>query len=265
MSSIERSAAGAVPTSASWASRVEGDVAADRREHICQAAVTAASSCWQRVERRFLDAEATTRPSPDGGRLAPGTRKRAVVAAARTLFVERGYAATTVEAISDLADVPQATVYRHFGSKVGILKALIDTSIAGDDEPRTVQERPHVASLLAEPDPAELLTGFARMTTEINQRTNEVYRVLVAAASSDPVAADLLADIQQQRSQGQRQIARALARTGSLRDGIREREAADLVHALMSPEIYRLLVVDSGWPTERFQRWLATTVVQQLT
>src|SRR6478752_4766299 len=87
--------------------------------------------------------------------------RRAVVEAARVLFLERGYAATTIEAISDHADVPSATVYRLFSSKLGILKALLDMSIAGDDQPAAVHERPDIASLLTEPDPRRLLAGFA--------------------------------------------------------------------------------------------------------
>jgi AcrR family transcriptional regulator len=190
--------------------------------------------------------------------------RRAVVAAARELFLQRGYAATTVEAISNLADVPPATVYRLFASKLGILEALLDTSIAGDDQPIAVQERPNVASLFAEPDPVELLAGFAGVTTAINQRTNDVYRVLVSAAGSDPAAAELLDEMQRQRDGGQRQIARALARSGSLRTGLREHEAADLIHALMAPEVYRLLVVDRGWSPEKYREWLAATLVHQL-
>jgi AcrR family transcriptional regulator len=191
--------------------------------------------------------------------------RRAVVTAARTLFLDRGYAATTVEAISNLAEVPAATVYRLFASKLGILKALLDASIAGDDQPVAVQERPEVAALFAEPDPVKLLVGFASVTTAINRRTNDVHRVLASAAGSDPAAAELLGEIQQQRSHGQSRIARALARRGSLREELRERDAVDIVHALMSPEVYRLLVVDRGWPPERYRQWLGATLVQQLT
>ncbi len=191
--------------------------------------------------------------------------RRAVVDAARTLFVERGYAATTIEAISERSDVPSATVYRLFSSKLGILKALLDTSIAGDDQPRAVQERADVASLFAEPDPHKLLAGFAGLTTAINQRTNDVYRVLVSAAGSDPAAAELLSELRQQRDRGQGQIARSLARARALKRGLRERDAADLIHALMSPEVYRLLVGDRAWTPERYQQWLATTLAEQLT
>ena len=86
--------------------------------------------------------------------------RAAVVDAARTLFFERGYGATTIEAISALSDVPPATVYRLFSSKRGILKALLDVSIAGDDEAVPMADRPPVRSLLAAPDPRNKVAGF---------------------------------------------------------------------------------------------------------
>lgn len=210
-------------------------------------------------------AEAVKRDAKQGGQARTRLARRAVVGAARTLFLERGYAATTIEAISDLADVPPATVYRLFASKLGILKALIDTSIVGDDQPVAVTERPSIASLFSEPDPRKLLGGFAGVTTEINQRTNDLYRVLVDAARSDPAAADLLDEMQHQRARGQSRIASALDRSKALQKGLSKRDAADLIHALMSPEVYRLLVVDKRWSPEKYQRWLTETLVQQLT
>jgi TetR/AcrR family transcriptional regulator, regulator of autoinduction and epiphytic fitness len=191
--------------------------------------------------------------------------RRAVIDAARTLFLERGYAASTIEAISARSDVPPATVYRLFSSKLGILQALLDTSIAGDDRQLAVHERPDVTALLAEPDPGKLLAGFAGVTTAINERTSDVYRVLAGAAGSDAAAAELLDVINQQRERGQGQIAHALARAHALQPGLRERDAADVIHALMSPEVYRLLVGDRRWKPERYQRWLTQTLTRQLT
>ncbi|HLM18444.1 MAG TPA: helix-turn-helix domain-containing protein [Acidimicrobiia bacterium] len=190
--------------------------------------------------------------------------RRAVVDAARELFLERGYAATTVEAISALADVPPATLYRLFASKLGILKALLDQSIAGDDAPVAVAARPDVAPLFEEPDPIALLAGFAGVTTAINERTNDLHRVLVGAAESDPAAAELLAEIRDQRGRGQRQIARTLSRRRVLQPRLTAREAEDRVHALMSPEVYRLLVVDRDWSPEQYRTWLTATLAQQL-
>jgi len=206
-------------------------------------------------------------PSAPAGHGQARTRlaRRAVIGAARDLFLQRGYAATTIDAISAGSDVPVATVYRLFGSKLGILKTLVDTSISGDDEPEAVPDRPAVASVFAETDPARLLGRVAAVTTAINQRSNDVYRVLVSAAGSDPAAAGLLGAIREQRDRGQSQVVRALVRTGSLRDGLPESDAADVIHAVMSPEVYRLLVIDRGWPPGRYQDWLAATLRQQLT
>ena len=190
--------------------------------------------------------------------------RAAVVQAAQALFLDRGYAATTIEAISDTADVPPATVYRLFSSKLGILKALGDLSIAGDDEALAVQDRPQVAALFAEPSPRKQLAGFAHINVAISTRTEHIYRVLVSAAASDPEAGALLADYHRQRDQGQGQIARALARAGALRPRLRERDAADIIHALMSPDLYRLLVTERGWAPERYERWLAATLIDQL-
>jgi AcrR family transcriptional regulator len=190
--------------------------------------------------------------------------RAAVVDAARTLFLERGYGATTIEAISARSDVPPATVYRLFSSKRGILKALLDVSIAGDDEAVPMANRPPVRSLLADPDLMNMVAGFAGVAAQVNSRTAPIYRILVSAAASDPDAAALLDELTRQRQQGQGRIARSLARAGALRPKLRERDAGDIIHALMSPEMYGLLVVDRGWPPERYETWLTDTLVDQL-
>jgi AcrR family transcriptional regulator len=199
-----------------------------------------------------------------GGQARTRLARRAVVDAARTLFVDRGYQATTIDAISSRSDVPAPTVYRLFSSKLGILKAVLDSSIAGDDQALSLPERPELTALFAEVEPLKLLAGFAAITVAINARSGDVYCILSSAAGSDPAAAELLAEYQQQRDDGQGRIARSLARARALRPGLRERDATDLIHALMSPELYRLLVIDRGWPSHRFQQWLAHTLADQL-
>jgi len=207
-----------------------------------------------------------TDPTPHDDRGQARTRfaRRAVVDAARDLFVERGYAATTIDAISDRSDVPTATVYRLFSSKLGILKALLDVSIAGDDQGLTLQHRPVVAALFADPDPEKLLTGFAGISVAINTRSSGIYRILLSAASADPEASALHADYMSTRDLGQGLIAAALARAGALRAGLKERDAADIIHALMSPDLYRLLVSDRRWNPKRYQQWLAELLIDQL-
>lgn len=188
-----------------------------------------------------------------------------MIDAAHALFLERGYVATTIDAISERSDVPAATVYRLFSSKLGILHALLDTSIGGDDQAVPMQQRPDVAALLAESDPTKILADFVGIAVAINTRSNDLYRILSSAAMSDPAAAELFADYQRQRSEGQGGVARSLARRRALRPGLRERDAADLIHALASPELYRLLVVDRAWPLDRYEKWLVSTLNAQLT
>ena len=190
--------------------------------------------------------------------------RAAVVEAARALFLERGYAATTIEAVSDVSDVPPATVYRLFSSKLGILKALLDGSIAGDDEAVALPDRPHVRALLADRDPRNQISGLACLIRGIMSRAEPLHRILVSAAGSDPEAAALLAELMRQRQHGHAQIARSLARAGALRPKLRERDADDIIHALTSPEVYRLLVCDRGWPPERYEQWLKDILIDQL-
>jgi AcrR family transcriptional regulator len=190
--------------------------------------------------------------------------RAAIVDAARTLFLERGYAATTIEAISDASDTPQATVYRLFSSKLGILKAVVDVSIGGDDQAVAMADRPQVRALLADPDPRQQLLGFAALLRDVMQRVGPVHRLLAEAARSDEDAAALLAEIARQRQEGQHRIARSLARSKAPRPGLRERDAADLIYALASPELYGLLVIDRGWSGERYEKWLAAILTEQL-
>jgi AcrR family transcriptional regulator len=190
--------------------------------------------------------------------------RAAVVEAARTLFLDRGYAATTVEAISDASDTSQPTIYRLFGSKLGILRALLDISIGGDDRAVAMADRPQVLTMLGDPDPRRQLAGFAALLRRLMDRAAPVHRILADAARSDEDAAALLAEVARQRQEGQQRIARSLARSKALRPHLRERDAADVIHALASPELYGLLVLDRGWSGERYEQWVREILTEQL-
>ena len=189
--------------------------------------------------------------------------RTAVLDSARELFLARGYAATTMDAVSELSGVPAATVYRLFSSKLGLLKALLDRALFGDDDPARMAAQ-HVPALLADPDPRRQLTAFARIARAMISQATGIYQILAGAATSDPQAAGLLADYTQTREQGQGRLPQALAAAGVLRPGLGERDAADIIHALASPELYHLLVTVRGWPPERYERWLAATLISQL-
>lgn len=204
------------------------------------------------------------RPPRAAGQARTRRTRAAVVDAARALFLERGYAGTTIEAISEASGTPQATVYRLFSSKLGILECVLDTSIAGDDRAVAMLDRPQVRALLSDRDPRNQLAGFAAMLRGLMGRTAPVHRILSDAARSDQGAASLLVEIARQRHEGQRRIARALALSGALRPELRERDAGDIIHALASPEVYGLLVLDRGWTGKRYESWLREILIGQL-
>ncbi len=195
--------------------------------------------------------------------------RAAVLDAARALFLERGYAATTFEAISAASSVPSATVYRLFSSKLRLLQELFNATlhegvVGADGEPVPVPDHPRLAALLAEPDPRVQVALFAGIARDILSRGSEVYPILVTAAGSDPQAAALLAAYTRTREQGQGHLSLCLADRRSLRPGLSERTAADIVHALASPEVYRLLVTGRGWSPGQYEQWLAATLAGQL-
>lgn len=188
--------------------------------------------------------------------------RAAVVEAARTLFIDQGYVATTIGAISGAAGVPEPTVYRLFSSKLGILKSLLDVSIAGDAADVPLAERPAIRAAFEAPDPADRIAGFASIVADVNARVGPLYRILLGAAGADPEAATLLDELTEQRGRGQQGLVRSLA--SALRPGLTTRAAADVVHALASPEVHHLLVVDRRWSCDRYERWLADTLTGQL-
>jgi AcrR family transcriptional regulator len=209
-------------------------------------------------------AEAVKSRSYDNSRRQARVRatRAQVAAAALGLFIERGYPATTIEAIAAASDTPIATVYRLFGSKRGILSHVVDIAFGGDDQPIAFADRPAVRSALAEPDPGRLLAAFAHLARDLAGRAAPILHVLRTAADVDPEAAEMLAVTKSQRFTGQSRIARTLAERHQLT--VTEADAADIIYTLMSPEVHRILTIERQWSADRYQKWLATTLQTQL-
>jgi TetR/AcrR family transcriptional regulator, regulator of autoinduction and epiphytic fitness len=186
--------------------------------------------------------------------------RRTVIEAAKRLFLEHGYPATTIEAIAEAAQVPLPSVYRLFGSKRALVSAVLDTSFGGDDQPVAFGDRPAVRAARDEPDPARMVTAFARIAREFMDRSSAIQHVLATAAQVDPEMAELLAETRRQRHTGQSRIVAALDARGALDPGLGKAEAADIAYALLSPEVHRILTVERGWPADRYERWIARSL-----
>ncbi len=197
------------------------------------------------------------------GAQARSTRE-VIVAAATRLFVEQGYAATSIEEIAAAAGVSRATVFTSVGGKPKLLKTALDVAIVGDDDPVALPERPRSVAIRAEPDPRRYLALYAALVTEIGGRLGSIYEVVRGAAGADPDARELWETHLSQRRQGAANVVADVLRKSQLRAGLDREKAADIIWLLNDPGLYELLLRRRGWTPDRYQAWLAETMIRQL-
>ncbi|HYY78220.1 MAG TPA: TetR family transcriptional regulator [Actinomycetes bacterium] len=189
-----------------------------------------------------------------------------VLDAAQRLFVERGYAATTMAAIAAAAGVVVETIYRAYGSKAGLFKAVVRAAVAGGAAraERPVEQRPAIQAVIAEPDPHRQLALYAATQPGIHARAGPLLRVLAGAAAADPQLARVWEQLEAERLAGMGRFAQLLAERGALRPGLSVDEARDLLWTLASLAVHDLLVLQRRWPPERYRDWLAATLARAL-
>ena len=189
----------------------------------------------------------------DRRRAQAGETRRQIVAAARTLFMERGYAGATIEAIAQAAGVAPETIFAVFGSKRAILARLVGVAVGGDEQPIPLLQRPGPQAVFQERDPARQLELFAADISAILERVAPVFEIMRMAAKTEPDIAGLLKNLLEERLQNMLIFVQHLP----LRAGLDAAQAAETVWAVTSPEVFSLLTLDRGWPRERYTRWLA--------
>ena len=190
--------------------------------------------------------------------------RRAIIDAASRLFAENGYVATSVDQIADAAGVARATVFASVGGKPALLKTAHDVAVVGDDEPVALPDRPRSRKVIADPDPYRHATGYAEIVVEIGGRMARLYDAIRAAAGVDGEVAELWRALNAQRRTGAGNFVRQSASKGRLRRGLDQETAADIVFVLNDPALYRTLVLERGWPVEKFAAWLTRTIQEQL-
>lgn len=194
---------------------------------------------------------------------AAQTRMR-VIDAAQALFTERGYAATTMEAIATAAGVATDTVYASFGTKRGVLQVLTNVRAAGDDRPIAIPDREEPQAVRAERNQKRQIARFAGDIASRIERARPVDDIIRGAAAVDPQVADLRSRQQKTRYQNLRLFVGWVASNGPLRAGLDEESAAAIVWTMTSPEVHRLFRVERGWSPERYREWLAETLRRTL-
>ncbi|GAA3821815.1 helix-turn-helix domain-containing protein [Nocardioides panacisoli] len=188
--------------------------------------------------------------------------QRDVLRAAHDLFVEQGYGRTTIAQIAERAGVSTETIYATFKNKATLLHRTWDVTIGGDDEDVVFHERPEIMAIRAEPDLAKRFMMHARMSTATARRMTPFARSVAGAAASEPSAAEMAREMDQQRLMGMTVMASEVAATGQLR--VSEEECRDVIWAMTDGHLWHQLVVERGWSDDRYAEWLGRTWVAML-
>jgi AcrR family transcriptional regulator len=200
------------------------------------------------VKRRY---DATRR------RQAAARTRAAILDAARQLFTERGYAATPMTAIADRAGVALDTIYASVGRKPELARLLIETAISGTDQAIPAEQRDYVRAIQAAPDAGTKIAIYAAAVAAIAPRLTLVLAIIQQAARDEPELVRLWDQIAERRAANMRRFVADLAAAAPLR--LDPDQAADVVWATNSAEMYQLLVGQRGWSPQRYERFLADT------
>jgi len=197
-----------------------------------------------------------------------GRRERArqardqIVGVAEELFLSRGYAATTVAAIAAQAQVSVETIYKGFGGKPGLVRAIIEKGLAGRGPVPAEQRSDRIRD--TEPDPRRILAAWGEFAAEIAPRTAPILLLARDAAAADPELAALLDEVSAARLARMTVNARGLHEAGHLRPGLTVAEAADIMWAYSAAEFYELLVLRRGWSPGQHGRFVAQAMIAAL-
>jgi AcrR family transcriptional regulator len=190
-------------------------------------------------------------------RQAGDTRKR-IVEATRKLLEREGYAGMTIEAVARAAQVSAPTVYAIFKSKTGILIALLDQSMFGQDYDELVREA------LSAKDPEHRLRLSAGVARQIRGAQSATFDLLRGAGVVAPELAKLEQQRERLRYDGEKSMITSLRDSGELRPGLSFQTARDIFWMLTGGDVYRMLVSERGWSLQKYQDWLAGTLVDLL-
>jgi AcrR family transcriptional regulator len=181
---------------------------------------------------------------------------------AQARFLEHGYSATTIDSIAADAADSAATIYKAYGSKAGLVRALCQRALGGRG-PVPAEQRSD-ALQANEPDPRKIIAGWGRLTAEVAPRIAPILLLLRDAADGDPTAASLLTELDNDRHTRMTNNARTLIDGGHTRRGIRLREAGDVLWTYSSPELYDLLVRRRNWTLRKYSTFIADAITGAL-
>jgi len=199
-----------------------------------------------------------------GRRAQARARRLAVVLAAREKFERDGYRPTTIAAIAAQAGVSAESVYKGFGTKAALAKAVFDLALAGDDEPVPVAERPSMQAMRDETDVRRKIAMFAAGLAQRQARSAPVQILIRDGRHVDDSLDPIWDKMHDEGLTGMTAFGRHLLETGQLRDGIDLGEVRDVLWNYLAIDHYERLVLSQGWSLERYSHWLAGAITAAL-
>ena len=191
-------------------------------------------------------------------------RRLAVVQAARDLFEQDGFRPTTIAAVAAHAGVSAESVYKGFGTKAALAKAVFDLVIGGDDEPVPVAQRPAMQAMREEPDVRRKIAMFGEGMAQRQARSAKVQILIRDGRHVDDSLAPVWAKLVDEGLTGMTMLGRHLLGTGQLRDGIGLDEVRDVLWNYLAIDSYERLVLTQGWPLEGYSRWLTNAITSAI-
>jgi AcrR family transcriptional regulator len=188
--------------------------------------------------------------------------RQALLDAARHRFLTEGFTATTVAVIASDVGVSVDTIYKAFGGKPGLVRAICADALAGEG-PVSAEIRSD-ALHDTEPGPQAIIRGWGALASEVAPRVVPILLLIRDAAIADPEMAELQADMDRQRLERMTQNARMLANAGHLRRGLTVEHAGEIMWTYSSPQLYELLVMIRGWPLPGFTAFITDAMVAAL-
>ena len=185
-----------------------------------------------------------------------------IIDAAERRFLRDGYGTTTIAAIADDAGVHADTVYKAFGGKPGLVRAIRTRALQGEGPVPAEQRSDDLQA--REPDGRRIIEGWGALTLEVAPRVAPVLLLIRAAAAGDPEVMALLEEMDADRLRRMTANARRLRDAGHLRPGVTVARAADVLWTYSAPELYELLVLRRGWAPARFGRFIADAMIDAL-
>jgi AcrR family transcriptional regulator len=186
--------------------------------------------------------------------------RQAIVSTATRLFIERGYAATSLADIATAAGVARPTVFAAFGSKAALLRQVLDEALAGDDAPVPVAQRPWFRPVWEAATPAAVLDAYAEVCVVIARRAAVLFETVRRAADDAAESAEMWKTLQHNRRLGAKMVVEQVMKVGSLKPRLDPATAIDILWTFNDPAQYAALVLDRGWSERKFRRWLASTM-----